>query len=186
MKTGGLDDLMESIKGKASPQGNEATRGQATPPKEDNSIKKNQASTLPLIADSVYHFKHIEETTIYLLDSFEGECIPGFPSTYKIGKYKGRQYIRFRKTAAPNLRSKFPYTLELENARMFTGLKMEQGKDGKFRGFGDDRNLGCHHCIFVEMSKDCKDMAIAFINGKADISGVLFREWIAELRKRGL
>lgn len=186
MKNGGLDDLMESIRGNASPQGKEAPRGQETPPRSDNNIKQAQASILPLIADSVYHFKHIEETTIYLLDSYEGKCIPGFPSTYKIGKYKGRQYIRFRKTAAPNLRSKFPYTLELENARMFTGLKMEKGADGKFRGFGDDRNLGCSHCVLVEMSKDCQDMAIAFINGKAEISGVLFREWIAELRKRGL
>lgn len=185
MKTEGLDDLMESIRGKTSPR-LDRQQGAAAKPYNDVITKEQDPSTLPLIAASVYHFKHIEETTIYLLDSYEGACIPGFPSTYKIGKYKGQQYIRFRKTAALNLRSKFPYTLELENARMFTGLKMERGADGKFRGFGDDRNLGYNHCILVEMSKDCKVMDIGFINGKADISGVLFREWLAELRKRGL
>ena len=46
MKNGGLDDLMESIRGNASPQGKEAPRGQETPPRSDNSIKQDRKSVV--------------------------------------------------------------------------------------------------------------------------------------------
>ena len=187
----GLDNVFNLMKyGKETSPRPDRQQG-AGQPNTDNITREETRSTLPLNASSIYHFKHIEDSTVYLLDSYEGQLVqlpgfPNFPSTYKIGKYKGRQYIRFRKTVAPNLKTRFPYTLELENARMFTGLKIEQGTDGVFRGYGDDRNIGGDHCVLVELSKDCEFLDIAFINGKSDISKVVFLEWLAALRKQGL
>ncbi len=137
-----------------------------------------------VIPDSVYHFKKQDNTShVYLLERSEGVEIPEFPSTYKTGQRAGQRYITFRKTVMLHLKGRFPYTLELENARMFTGLKMITGKDGLARGYGDNRNAGRRDCVLVALSKDTKSLDIAFVLGRADKAGETFRAWVEDVQR---
>ncbi len=132
------------------------------------SVAGEKSRLYSVIPDSVYHFKKQDtKSHVYLLESTEGVEIPDFPSTYKTGEQAGRRYITFRQTVMQHLKGRFPYTLELENARMFTGLKMITGKDGTARGYGDNRNAGRRDCVLVALSEDVKSHDIAFILGRA-------------------
>ena len=163
-----------------------------------NSLKANSRTTTPILAvageksrrlcsvipDSVYHFKKLDtKSHVYLLESAEGVEIPDFPSKYKIGQQAGRRYITFRKTVMQHLKGRFPYTLELENARMFTGLKLITGKDGTARGYGDNRNAGRRDCVLVALSEDVKSLDIAFILGRAARAGETFRAWLEDVER---
>ncbi len=137
-----------------------------------------------VVPDSVYHFKKQDTTShVYLLERSEGVEITEFPSTYKTGQRAGQRYITFRKTVMQHLKGRFPYTLELDNARMFTGLKMITGKDGTARGYGDNRNAGRRDCVLVALSEDTKSLDIAFVLGRADKAGETFRAWLEDVER---
>ncbi len=67
---------------------------------------------------------------------------------------------------------------------MFTGLKMKQGKDGIYRGYGDDKNLRRRHdCILVAVSNDQMNLDIAFVFGKADNAREVYKAWLEDVER---
>lgn len=137
-----------------------------------------------VMPDSVYHFKKLDTSRyIYLLESVEGVELPGFPGIYTTGERAGRRYIFFRKAITTQFKCGFSYYLELENARIFTKLRMITGEDGTARGFGDYKNAGRRDCVLVALSEDVKSLDIAFVFGRANKAWETFRAWVEELER---
>lgn len=159
----------------------EAAQGLTTPILSYVGEKSSIKSVLP---DSIYHFRKLScHDHVYILENIELEQVEGFPSIYHIGENKGRGYITYRKTVSMHLKGRFPYTLELENARMFTGLKMKQGKDGIYRGYGDDKNMKRRDCVLVAVSPDQQSLDIAFIFGRADKAKEVYQAWLDDVER---
>ena len=161
----------------------EYTEAAAITPNYSLAYLDEKSSIKSVIPDSIYYFKRKPGAgTRFLLQGIEGDEISNFPSTYKRGAAKGQKYIGFRKTEAYHLK-KWTHSLELENARMFTGVNLKKGRDGKGRGFGDDRNLGRRDCVLVELSEDGQSLNIAFIFGKADRAEEVYQAWIEDIER---
>ena len=140
-------------------------------------ISEQREKTSPLFNAS-YHFEKIVGTkTRYLLTKTGGEPVAGFPATYRKGALAGRQYIGMRKMAARDLYYNYAVCLELAKAAMFTGLNPVLCGDNKYRGFGDDRNLGRRDCILIEYSRDEMTLDVHFLFGKADRAADIFDKW---------
>ena len=143
---------------------------------EKSSIK----SVLP---DSIYHFtRRPGAMSRFMLQRVEGEVIPNFPSIYSKGADAGQPYIVFRKMKDFHLK-KWSHCLELAKNRMFTGVNFTTGKDGKARGFGDDRSIGRRDCVLVEYSSDGQSLDVAFIFGKADKAKEVYQAWLDDLER---
>lgn len=157
-------------------------------PMQDNSTSilsliDNQSRLCSIIPDSIYHFKRKPgAASRFLLYQVVGEIIPNFPSIYKKGEDAGRPYIGFRKMKDFHLK-KWSHCLELEGAKMFSGVNLITGKDGIARGYGDDRNLGRRDCILVAYSADGYNLDIAFIFGKADRAREVYLAWLEDAER---
>lgn len=142
-----------------------------------------KSSIVSIIPDSIYHFKRKPGVASrFLLVGIDGETIQNFPSTYKRGADAGLKYIGFRKMKDFHLK-KWSHCLELEQARMFTGVNLVAGRDGVGRGFGDDRNIGRRDCVLVQYSADGHNLDIAFVFGKADRAEEVYNAWIEEIER---
>ena len=143
----------------------------------------NQSSLCSIIPDSVYHFKRKPgAASRFLLDNVEGEIIVNFPSIYKKGEDAGLPYIGFRKMKDFHLK-KWSHCLELEGAKMFTGVNLKTGKDGISRGYGDNRNAGRRDCVLVAYSADGQYLDIAFIFDKADKAEDIYLAWLEDVAR---
>ena len=167
--------MIDHIEKKGRPTFAKAAQGLTTPIISYISDKSSIGSVIP---DSIYHFKRKPgAASRFLLESSEGENIVNFPSIYKKGLDIGLPYIGFRKMKDLHLK-KWSHCLELDKARMFTGVNLVTGKDGISRGFGDDRSLGRRDCVLVALSADGQYLDIAFVFGKADKAEEVFEAWI--------
>jgi len=75
--------------------------------------------------DAIYKFSRFSGNRTHLiLTGHKGRTIPGFPSVYSRGKYKGEKYIIFRKKMYFNNQNcqRFSHTLELTKNRMVARL----------------------------------------------------------------
>ncbi|MBR4375969.1 MAG: hypothetical protein IKS91_02960 [Spirochaetia bacterium] len=142
-----------------------------------------KSSIVSIIPDSIYHFKRKPgAASRFLLENVEGEFIVNFPSVYKRGSDAGLPYIGFRKMKDFHLK-KWSHCLELEQARMFTGVNLVTGRDGVARGFGDNRNQGRRDCVLVQYSADGQNLDIAFVFGKADRAEEVYNAWIEDIER---
>lgn len=158
----------------------EAAQGLTTP---IISYVGDKSSIVSVIPDSIYHFKRKPgAASRFLLESTEGEIIVNFPSIYKQGLDIGLPYIGFRKMKDLHLK-KWSHCLELEGARMFTGVNLVTGKDGIARGFGDDRSLGRRDCVLVALSADGQYLDIAFIFDKAHKAKEVYQAWLEDVAR---
>ncbi|MBO7430256.1 MAG: hypothetical protein J6U56_04495 [Spirochaetia bacterium] len=148
----GLDDLMNKMKGEPQP---------------------GEAIVKSYLPDSIYHFKHIEETGVYILQCYEGKPVPAFPSKYREGKYKGQEYLILRETGLADM----PYSLDFERQRRFLGLSLIQCKDGQFRGFGNTNN----YLVLVQLSKDCMLLDVIFYYQRQKRAEEIFKGWLKDI-----
>ncbi len=156
--------------------GHNTTRATRTNPSLAYLDKKS--SIVSIIPDSIYHFKRKPgAASRFLLEKVDGEFIANFPSVYKKGADAGFPYIGFRKMKDFHLK-KWTHCLELEKARMFTGVNLVTCGDGVARGFGDDRSLGRRDCVLVALSADGQYLDIAFVFDKADRAREVYEAWI--------
>lgn len=143
----------------------------------------DKSSIGSVIPDSIYHFKRKPgAASRFLLESSEGENIVNFPSIYKKGLDIGLPYIGFRKMKDLHLK-KWSHCLELDKARMFTGVNLVTGKDGIARGFGDDRSLGRRDCVLVALSADGQNLDVAFVFDKADRAREVYQAWLEDVER---
>ena len=159
------------------------TKAAAELTKYSLSYLDKKANSNSVIPDSIYYFRRKPGTdSRFLLQRIEGDTISNFPSTYKKGSDAGLHYIGFRKMKDYHLK-KWSHCLELENARMFTGVNLKTGIDGIARGFGDDRNTGRHDCVLVALSEDGQFLNIAFVFNKADKTEEVYQAWLEDVNR---
>jgi hypothetical protein len=128
--------------------------------------------------DSIYCFEQCPEArTRYRLTSHYGADIPNFPARWvkdcKGGK-AGERYIGFRdKKDQKAGHRQFTHALELEKARMVTGLNFDAATPR--RAFGD---YGAD-ALLIAFSDDWQRLTILFFNGQKEAAQSIFQSWIA-------
>jgi hypothetical protein len=122
--------------------------------------------------DAIYYFSRIPEyQTRYKQTGHRGRTISGFPSIYKNGKYKGEQYIIFRKTSNYFKQGEqlFSHALELSKSQIITRLaflpEYPRQSYGAYKDYG----------ILIEFSENFDQLAIWFFIGLQEATPVLFQ-----------
>ncbi len=125
--------------------------------------------------DAIFIFQQSQSAhSRYLLHEHRGIDIPDFPAVYVRGNNAGKKYIGFRATVQnkPGHRH-FTHSLELDKARMVTGLNFTPEFPRK--AYGDYKADG----LLIEFSKDWKHLTMYFFQGMKCNAANLFQRWVA-------
>jgi len=121
--------------------------------------------------DSIYHFSLIPEyKSRYKQISHKGKIIPGFPSVYKSGKYKGESYVIFRK--APSYYNqndlRFTHAIELAKSQIITPLFFLP--EYPHQSYGAYKEYG----VLIDFSMDFGELKIWFFKDMQEAAPRLF------------
>jgi hypothetical protein len=122
--------------------------------------------------DAIYYFSRVPEyQTRYIQTGHKGKIISEFPSVYKKGKYKGKEYIVFRRVSNYYKQGHqwFSHTIELVKNQIVTRLyflpEYPQQSYGVYQNYG----------LLIEFSENFNKLAIWFFKGLQEAVSILFQ-----------
>jgi len=122
--------------------------------------------------DAIYYFSRIPEyQTRYKKTGHKGKIISGFPSVYKKGRYKGENYVVFKRASSYYNYNyqQFSHVLELVKSQIITGLffmpEYPRQSYGAYKEYG----------VLIDFSEDFNQLKIWFFKGLQEAAPILFQ-----------